>query len=53
MVKKYGKTFGFFDGVKPTLLTTNDELIKMVFVKNFDHFINRRVSHFLTKQKAV
>lgn len=44
LVKKYGKTFGYFDGRLPNLWTTDAELIRSVFVKDFDHFVNRRVS---------
>lgn len=43
MVKKYGRVLGYFDGTLPNLWTTDIELIKAVFVKDFDHFINRRV----------
>ena len=44
MVKKYGKVFGYFDGTLPNLWTTDADIIKSVFVKDFDHFINRRVA---------
>jgi|LakMenEpi03Aug12_release.lakeMendotaPanAssembly.Ray.scaffolds.fasta_scaffold849582_1 hypothetical protein len=44
MTKKYGKTFGYFDGTLPNLYTTDINLIKSVFVKDFDHFVNRRVN---------
>ena len=43
-MKKYGKTFGYFDGRLPNLFTTDVELIRSVFVKDFDNFFNRRVS---------
>ena len=43
-VKKYGKVFGSFTGTSPTLTTIDTELIKSVFVKDFDHFINKRVT---------
>ena len=50
LIKKYGKTFGYFDGQLPNLWTTDAELIRSVFVKDFDHFVNRRVSQlFLLK----
>ena len=41
--KKYGKNIGFFDGTTPNLYTTDVELIKSVFVKDIDHFMNKRV----------
>ena len=43
LVKKYGRVIGYFDGTVPNLFTTDAELIRLVFVKDFDHFINRRV----------
>ena len=47
LVKKYGRIFGYFDGSNPTLWTTDTDIIKSVFVKDFDHFINRRVIYLL------
>ncbi|XP_057380168.1 cytochrome P450 3A41-like [Daphnia carinata] len=49
MVKKYGKTFGTFDGTLPNLYTIDADLIKSIFVKDFDHFVNRR--NFVIKRK--
>lgn len=43
LVAKYGSTFGTFDGVQPVLVTIDTDLIRSVFVKDFDHFVNRRV----------
>jgi len=45
-VKKYGKVFGSFLSTAPSLNTIDTELIKSVFVKDFDHFINRRDMDF-------
>ena len=42
-VKKHGKVFGTFDGSTPNLWITDADLIRSVFVKDFDHFVNRRV----------
>nr|QST15043.1 CYP360A3 protein [Diaphanosoma celebensis] len=42
LVKEYGKTFGFFEGLTPNLFVSDAEFIKNVLVKDFDHFINRR-----------
>ena len=47
MVKKFGKVFGTFDGLKPNLFINDTDLIKSVFVKDFDHFINRRVPRII------
>lgn len=43
LVKKYGRIVGCFDGPYPNLYVTDADIIKSVFVKDFDHFINRRV----------
>ncbi len=43
LMNKYGKVMGYFEGTNPNLWITDTEMIKSVFVKDFDHFINRRV----------
>lgn len=43
LVKKYGKVFGYFDGRNPNLFITDVEMIKAMYVKDFDHFVDRRV----------
>ena len=43
MFRKYGKIYGKFEGTQPNLCINDAELIKSIFVKDFDHFINRRV----------
>ena len=35
--------YGTFEGTTPTLHTIDTELIKLVCVKEFDRFVNRRV----------
>merc|ERR1712071_472052 len=42
-VKRYGDLYGSFEGTQPTLHINDTELVKSIFVKDFDHFINRRV----------
>ncbi|XP_075148982.1 putative cytochrome P450 9f2 [Haematobia irritans] len=37
-----GKVFGVFDNRDPVLMLKDPKLIKHVFVKDFDHFVNRR-----------
>lgn len=44
-MKKYGRIMGYFDGTVPNLWVTDADIIKSVFVKDFDHFVNRRVEH--------
>jgi len=43
LFEQYGKTVGIFDGTTPNLLTADADLIRSVMVKDFDHFVNRRV----------
>lgn len=43
MAVKYGNVFGTFEGIKPTLRINDTRLIQSIFIKDFDHFINRRV----------
>ena len=35
---KMGKTYGFYDGVSPVIVTIDPELVKSITVKNFDSF---------------
>ena len=41
--KKYGKTFGYFEGVSPVIVTKDVKLIKAALIKDFSYFVNRRV----------
>ncbi|CAH0579520.1 unnamed protein product [Chrysodeixis includens] len=36
------KYVGFFDGMKPILLIRDPELMKMITIKDFNHFVNRK-----------
>ena len=47
IMKKYGKTIGYFEGETPVLLTTDVKFIKSVMIKDFSHFINHRVSLYV------
>nr|ATW72297.1 cytochrome p450 CYP3044B5 [Brachionus calyciflorus] len=42
MTEKYGKTFGYFEGSTPCLLTTDLKLLKSILIKDFNVFTNRR-----------
>lgn len=46
LIKKYGRVMGYFDGSRPNLWITDAELIRNIFVKDFNHFVNRRVYIF-------
>ena len=37
-VKKYGKTWGRYQGIHPVINTIDPEILKAIFVKNFTHF---------------
>ncbi|GBN36411.1 Cytochrome P450 3A11 [Araneus ventricosus] len=41
-VKKYGRVLGYFYGMKPILLVTDPYLLKNIFIKDFNKFINRQ-----------
>ena len=47
LMKKYGKVMGYFDGRHPNLWITDADLIRSIYVKDFDHFVNRRVQNYL------
>ena len=36
--KKFGKTWAKYDGVSPTIVTIDPEMIKQITVKQFDNF---------------
>lgn len=40
-VKKYGRVLGYYYGMKPVLLVTDPYLLKNIFIKDFNKFINR------------
>ena len=42
LYQKYGKIFGTFDGATPVINIAEPDIIRNIFVKDFDHFINRR-----------
>lgn len=43
LIQKYGKTVGQFEATVPVVLTTDTKLIKLFLIKEFSHFVNRRV----------
>ena len=42
-VKKYGKTFGYFELNTPVVVTTDLQFAKTAMIKDFGHFTNRIV----------
>lgn len=44
IIKKYGKTVGYFEGEAPVVITTDIKFMKNVLIKDFSYFVNRRVS---------
>lgn len=43
LMKKYGKTIGFFEGSNPVVMTIDPRLVKAICIKDFSSFVNRRV----------
>lgn len=42
MLRKYGKVYGIYTGLQPTLVVLDEALIKTVLVKDFSAFTDRR-----------
>lgn len=40
--KQYGKTYGYYEGPKPIIVTSDLELVKNIFIKHFDKFYSRK-----------
>jgi hypothetical protein len=41
--KKYGKTYGYYEGPRPVIVTSDINIINDVFVKQFNNFHGRKV----------
>jgi len=39
--KKYGTIFGYYLGAKPFIVVTDPELLKLIQIKDFNHFFHR------------
>ncbi|XP_054708885.1 cytochrome P450 3A8-like [Uloborus diversus] len=48
-VKKHGRVLGYFYGMKPILLVTDPMILKNIFVRDFNKFINREPFNPLAK----
>lgn len=42
--KKYGKTYGYFEGHQPIIVTSDLEIIQDVFLKQSSNFSGRKVN---------
>ncbi|XP_035708420.1 cytochrome P450 3A24-like [Folsomia candida] len=42
-VKMYGPIFGMYEGRAPHIYITDPDLIRLIFIKDFDHFQNKRM----------
>lgn len=47
--KKYGRVYGLYTSLKPTLNISDVDLIKQVMIKDFHLFVNRREFNYLDK----
>ncbi|XP_021967530.1 cytochrome P450 3A56 [Folsomia candida] len=41
--KMYGPIYGMYEGRAPHIYITDPELIRLIFIKDFDHFQNKRI----------
>lgn len=46
-VKKYGKVYGLYQGVKPRLVVADAEVLREICIKNFDIFPNHHKNDFM------
>ena len=52
IIQKYGKIAGYFEGTAPVILTTDSNLIKVIAVKEFNAFADRRVTRASSWQSS-
>nr|ATW72304.1 cytochrome p450 CYP3045C13 [Brachionus calyciflorus] len=50
--KKYGKTYGYFEGHQPVIVTSDLELIQEVFIKQSTNFSARKKSYLTRKDNG-
>ncbi|CAF1072972.1 unnamed protein product [Brachionus calyciflorus] len=43
LIKKYGRTIGYFEGTTPVVLTADSKFIKSILIKDFKTFANRKL----------
>ncbi|KAK8744601.1 hypothetical protein OTU49_000886 [Cherax quadricarinatus] len=44
---------GFYEMLKPTLMIADPELVKAVLIKDFDHFVDRRIFNFTSDKDEI
>ena len=42
--EKYGHVWGYMEGVRPTIVLSDVEMIKQIFIKEFSKFYSRKVN---------
>ncbi|CAI2358122.1 unnamed protein product [Caenorhabditis sp. 36 PRJEB53466] len=46
--KTYGQVFGYYEGATPVLVISDLEMLQEMFVKKFDCFYHRKMTHMIT-----
>jgi cytochrome P450 len=52
LIRKHGRTVGYFEGTRPVILTTDVAFIKHFMIKDFNSFPNRRTFNQLSVPPA-
>ena len=47
---KYGHVWGYMEGLRPTIVVSDVEMMKEIYIKEFRKFYSRKVSRLLTSQ---
>ena len=42
--EKYGHVWGFMEGIRPTIVLSDVEMMKEIYIKEFSKFHSRKVS---------
>lgn len=45
LIEKYGKVVGMFEGTTPILMINDPKILKHIFIKDFNSFVNHRVGN--------
>ena len=52
-IKEYGKTFGYYRGGLPVICTVDPQLLKAIYIKNFDNFTDVMEHEIGKKEKTM